>query len=107
MADARSRPTQFAANPVSPSAFTPQPATNDLDIRQGQLAELDLGFESGHIRKCGGRHDKTLHILLKPKKRGFNKIHLNLQTQKQYYMKNTPRIKLLRENSFDKLKFFE
>jgi hypothetical protein len=76
MADARSRPTQFAAHPILPGAFTPQPATNDLDIRQGQLAELDLGFESGRIRKCSGGYDKTPHILLKPKKRRLNKIHL-------------------------------
>jgi hypothetical protein len=53
----------------------PQPPTNDLNVGQGPLPQLNLRFEGGRIPERGRRNNKTTHIFLKATQRGFYKIH--------------------------------
>jgi hypothetical protein len=104
---ARSSCTPFAARPVSPACGgtheRPQSTTNDINIRQDPLSELNLRLERGHIPKRGRRNNKTTHVLSKATQRRLDKIHFTLPRYNQIvdwgHLKNRPIIPI-----FNKIK---
>lgn len=72
--------SQPAALVESTPAFTTyewsQSTTNNFDILQGALPELNLRSEGLHIAQRGRWNNKTSNTLVKPTNRGLNKIHM-------------------------------
>jgi hypothetical protein len=70
---------QAAAPPLDFAAHKrPQPASNDLDVLQSDLAKFDLRFESADITQLGGRNDKATDGITKMAESGLDTIHFSI-----------------------------
>ena len=67
-----------ATAPTFATPNRPQPAANDLDILQSELAKFDLRSENADIAQRGGRNHKAADGITKTADGELDPIHFNI-----------------------------
>lgn len=63
---------------LAPPRQGSQPATNSVNVPQGQPPQLDLSFKATDIPQCSRRGDEAAYLITKMTKRRLNRIHFPL-----------------------------